>query len=289
MSLELRLRMMVMERLPQGSLMEVQLHKDRVTVMYLKKTDDLTAVLQKYQAHTIFWGVAPRSGPGGTLKDVLGINMLWTDLDRNTVSLSEIWPPTAIVNSGTRTNAHMYWFLDDIYEADDSMAAILYGIHLHLGADTTFDFTRRMRIPGSLNHKSKPPVLCSVREFHPERVFKAEQFLRWAKKRKGVTYQHSSLQLLQPVDIDALGLHPAIREMIEYGGQSSGAQRYLRADGSLDRSRMDMAIGRAVKEAGCSPEQVAWVLRTYECGGRCRAIRHGLRYLEYTVNRLFYD
>jgi hypothetical protein len=288
-------RSAVWNRLPKRSYLEVQVHhSERHTVQttFLQRgynsAVDLSTIVKDGLPHTLFWGVCPRKRTGNKTADVLGVNMLWTDMDVGTLDLSDLPGPTACIRSGTKTNAHLYWFLDDIYEPDDSMAAILYGVHIHLGADTTFDFTRRMRIPGSLNHKSTPPVQCSVQFFFPDRVYPAEAFLKWARVRKGVTYTHSSLQMLQPVDIDALGLHPTVREMIEYGSQSTGAQRYLRGDLSIDRSRMDMAIGRALKEAGCSPEQTAWVLRTYECGGRCRAIRHGLRYLEYTVNALYY-
>ncbi|ACL03011.1 DNA primase small subunit [Desulfatibacillum aliphaticivorans] len=147
--------------------------------------------------HDVYYGVGlqkhqQNSWERGKAIDVVGIPGLWFDLDIDGPGHKETrippdqdaalkfldalsWKPTMIVNSGG--GIHAYWLFKEPWIFDDDeeriearelsvrfqahikgIAEAKYGWKL----DTTSDLSRLLRVPGTLNHKSEPPIPVST-------------------------------------------------------------------------------------------------------------------------------
>lgn len=110
--------------------------------------------------HDVYIGVAPRDMRKGGKDSVTEVRSVWADCDSAEASakLAEFSPaPSLVVASGTPGNRHAYWFLDEptsVEVAED----LNHRLALALGADVACrDASRILRVPGTLNHKTKPP------------------------------------------------------------------------------------------------------------------------------------
>jgi len=92
-------------------------------------------------------------------------------------------PPTAIIDSG-----HGYYpifkvefiiFLDDKHRYEvKKINKILHKVH---SADSTFDFARILRVPGTRNIKPGYPTDCRLIEFHPDRRYTLDDIRKFEK------------------------------------------------------------------------------------------------------------
>jgi hypothetical protein len=118
-----------------------------------------TRAVELRERGDVYFGVAPRARKEGTKDAISMMPALWADLDDDAskVAMSEFGvPPTAVVRSGR--GLHAYWVLDqamDVARAE----SFLRRIAAALGADErATDASRVLRVPGTLNHKSAPPL-----------------------------------------------------------------------------------------------------------------------------------
>ena len=128
----------------------------------------------------LYFGIATREG-GGTKSHCREIPALWTDIDFKHQPEREAkerlirfsLQPSAIVESGA--GLHAYWFLRNPVNAQVEgvrVEALLRGLSDQLGGDRgACDFSRVMRLPGTLNFKYTPPRECRVRELYVERRY----------------------------------------------------------------------------------------------------------------------
>ena len=133
----------------------------------------------------------------GTYKDVCAINMIWLEIDlmdgiHKNINLPDqeeagiilnTFPlePTIMVHSGG--GYHLYWMLDEPFlinnEVDREFVSNLISDFQHtfidiarqmdLHIDNTSDITRVLRVPNTLNHKSKQTRLVSIIDENSEK------------------------------------------------------------------------------------------------------------------------
>lgn len=118
----------------------------------------------------VYFGVNPRTRRDGTKRSINRCRSVWVDLDN--VSLDDArdrWlgllpDPSMVISSGH--GIHVYWKLTEpaVVEAIDDrqrFEAMLKCLYADLGADSTQDVNRLLRLPGLKNVKSTP-VPCEL-------------------------------------------------------------------------------------------------------------------------------
>jgi hypothetical protein len=146
----------------------------------------------------VYYGVLPRlerpeAGRGGTAEITsTAPTVLWVDIDAKSMPepsggphaetqkreawyrLNEFTPaPSIIVDSGG--GFHGYWLLNrsiDWRQAE----AIMRAMAGHLGGDHVYDRPRILRIPGTHNHKTDPPIPVRLMRFDRERLYRPGVF-----------------------------------------------------------------------------------------------------------------
>lgn len=109
----------------------------------------------------VYYGVAPRTGRGGTAEYVDGLSCLWADLDCGEVSKAQRLEqlagfgvsPQVLVDSGN--GFHAYWLLDEVCEPEHGQR-VMAGLAAALRGDAVGDPPRVLRVPGTTNHKGEP-------------------------------------------------------------------------------------------------------------------------------------
>ena len=140
----------------------------------------------------VFYSVNPRRKGGGKKVDVTSVRTFWADLDFKHFPDGEAgaWaalrsfplPPTCVVHSGQ--GLHVYWNLTAplrITGPDDPtigrVEGLLSRLYAHLGGlDSVQDLSRVMRLPGSFNRKSDPPLPVTIVEHNPGTHYRLEDF-----------------------------------------------------------------------------------------------------------------
>lgn len=234
----------------------------------------------------VFFGVCPRVRKRGTAQDIAYVPAFWVDLDLEGEFDLTTWPrgcplPSFVVSSGTTGHYHLYWLLDEPCEPDDKARRISAGLHSFLEADATHDLTRKLRVPGSFNRKTRPAKSVTVTHGDAALRYPLLAFEHLAAEVSG----KMSITLGEPesVDLDQVDIRKNVRSLIEEGLESEYAERFKRPDGTVDRSRFDMAIASALAGAGLGPNQIHGVFAANPCSGRFSSIRHAIPYLEHTI------
>ena len=130
----------------------------------IDRVETLEHLNQEKRAN-IFFGVNPRCKAGGGKKQHVRLaRSVWTDLDdisvddaRQRVCSAKMPKPSLLVDSGH--GVHAYWLLDEPVEfrRKEKRAGFerkLKTIYQRLGADSTQDVSRLLRLPGFLNVKN---------------------------------------------------------------------------------------------------------------------------------------
>jgi hypothetical protein len=122
----------------------------------------------------IWFGVGVRSRYGGRGNQaVTRLGCLWADLDckgdwtreKRLAQLQGLAiPPHALVDSGS--GYHAYWILDQPTEDKKRAQWIMKRMHRSLDSDAVHDPARILRLPGTLNFKTDPPMLVRVLWLH---------------------------------------------------------------------------------------------------------------------------
>ena len=116
----------------------------------------------------VYFGVAPRTGRGGSTEYVEELTCVWADLDCKHHSKADRLdqlaaldtPPSILIDSGH--GYHAYWLLDAPIDPEDGrrcMAALASA----LDGDAVGDLPRVLRVPGTTNHKGEPTPVKVVK------------------------------------------------------------------------------------------------------------------------------
>jgi RepB DNA-primase from phage plasmid len=149
---------------PPGTLLDVRYRRSGggfARVFLDARDPDAPAKIVRIGRQTdVYVGCAPRIRRRGTRDDIAPTALLWADCDdpRAFGAVRAFTPKASmIVTSGSLDHAHAYWLLTrplDIRELEAANRALA----ITLGADPRCaDATRILRVPGTWNHKHKPP------------------------------------------------------------------------------------------------------------------------------------
>lgn len=126
----------------------------------------------------IFYSPAIRSAPTGYKTDTSGSGVVWVDLDTPDGAREPLLPPSIVVHSGRPGGKHYYWLLDKLTGTSLLEKANSAMIE-HINADKgTHNCNRVLRVPGSINTKYGDRPSCEVVEFHPTRVYSANDIAK---------------------------------------------------------------------------------------------------------------
>jgi hypothetical protein len=274
---------------PEDTYIELQAHHvetGRITQQFVTTLKAAYAFIQQHRDTShVYFGVCPRVRERGQAQDVACVPALWADIDHEVAFDPNILPlPTVVVKSGQEGHRHLYWVFRTPVPPDAFIKSALAGVHVTLGADATHDLSRRLRVPGTLNWKTKPPSLCTVSSIVPNKLYVPSDFADVARAGLSLTKEVISVGPPAPVDVERLNISRYIYDLITRGVNSERTDRFKREDGTIDRSRMDMAIASALYKAGLTPEQIHGVFANYPCSGRYHDIRHKQAYIEHTIS-----
>jgi len=137
-----------------------------------------------------YFGVCPRSSKQGTEEAVCTVPALWVDLDakdfdggkEEALGVLQAWqhPPSVIVDSGN--GYHAYWLLrepEGVSTQDERLhvKGYLKGLTEALGGDHTFDLSRILRVPETVNKKDpENHKAVQIVELNPERRYNLSDF-----------------------------------------------------------------------------------------------------------------
>jgi hypothetical protein len=186
------------------------------------------------------------------------VRSIWADLDNTPASeASRAWAnilpsPTLIVASSTR-GTHAYWRLEQPLDVSlpgqrlrfESFLAALYE---EIGADTTQDVSRMLRLPGTVNWRSyhehgRAPEPCRITEFR-DVAYPITELPGW-----------NEAQAMSEEPVFANPAPPTVEISLE-------ARQLLQAldRNTGDRSRRDFAIICSLLRCGIHDDQVLWNL-----------------------------
>jgi len=147
------------------------------------------AALSRPEGHEVFYGVNARQRNGGKAEHVTLIRGLWADQDykhyadgaAGAAQALAAFPlqPTAVVESGGGN--HLYWQLAAPVAPSPAIEALLLRLYAALvpgegRLDSVQDPSRILRVPGTLNHKTNPARLVTIRDEDPERHYTLDDF-----------------------------------------------------------------------------------------------------------------
>jgi len=124
--------------------------------------------------HDVYLGCAPRRRRAGGRSAIAHGWALWADCDtpQSTRTLTHFDPPPSlIVRSGSGSNCHAYWLLDQPVKIPE-LEELNLRLARALGADDhAYDAARVLRVAGTRNHKHNPPAPVTLEhatgELHP--------------------------------------------------------------------------------------------------------------------------
>ncbi|NIM99495.1 MAG: AAA family ATPase [candidate division Zixibacteria bacterium] len=141
--------------------------------------------IQKHKGKNLYFGVATRDGQGGGKQNIVHIPALFIDVDLKETPREALiehfkaipLKPSAIVETGG--GFHLYWKLKEPLEKDGipEFENYLLRMATYFEADlNAIDASRILRVPGSQNHKYKPPKTVILKQLNPDLQYKLEDF-----------------------------------------------------------------------------------------------------------------
>lgn len=231
------------------------------------------------EAADIFFGVNARLRRGSTKEAIGKCRSVWADFDG--VASAEVLrtcsainlAPSIVVESGH--GVHAYWLLEEPFDVHTSeernrFESMLRRFYRSVGADSTCDVTRLLRLPGFRNNKNLRNgaaaqecslLLCEPAVRYPTACF----FERWRAEeeaQKGAVHPPRSART-----------DKRLERRIE------GFVRYLDKEVS-DRSKRDFAVVAGLLRLGLDPQEI----RTLVASHSKFAGPHGERYFKTTVS-----
>lgn len=175
--------------LPKGQFVEVRAidqlkpkhSADKVRATTFRNVDGAISWAQQQatQGYDAYFGVATRtSRQGGTKADVGPTNALWVDYDRTDLEVAFrrfVLRPTVVVYSGV--NYHLYFLLKDPLADTAKLERHLKMLAQIMGADpAAAEAARILRVPDTLNYKTRPPSPVKIVQHLPPLVYNIEDF-----------------------------------------------------------------------------------------------------------------
>lgn len=209
------------------------------------------------EGNDVFFGPNPRRGTGGR-EHVVAAVCLHADLDKPSAALGTLPEPSALVCSGR--GHHVYWVLD-VPAPLDAAERACKGIAARLGADSCWDSSRVLRVPGTTNKKHGGPYPVSLLSVgngaHSIERFPQEETLRAAGHP------------LSPCSYDPARVAALHTQAIR-----------VKEDGRVDRSMSDWVFARLCLGSGLSEDETAAALLDFPHG---KAAQRGASYLASTI------
>ena len=179
--------------------------------------------------------------------------VIYADLDGGHIEVPRLHP--TLIVSTSNGHYHAYWYLTEPAEPAE-WERRAKGWSLEIGADPGgWDATQVLRIPGSYNHKSVPPLSVYVQNFDPIRKYDLEEFPRAAVHTGSVlspepvpSKAEREYLLKAGVEDDRLPLSA------RYWLTASPAQ--IKALGKIDRSKVMWQVEKALLQKGYTPYEV---------------------------------
>ncbi len=227
--------------------------------------------------HNLYFGVCPRTRMSGKEEDITFIPALWIDVDtqEGVDALSKFeYEPSIIVSSGH--GIHAYWLLKEPEIVDERTKGILKGLAKHLGADTCFDLSRVLRVPGTKNLKPNvPPTNVKVISFNSELKYAVNDFAKFFIPVVGAEQNKVVFtEVIKDVDVDELKISPATKELILTGKQPG--------DQYKSRSEADYKVICDIVKDGFDDDIIRAVFEKYPIGEKYR--EDGLPYLACSIS-----
>jgi len=243
------------------------------------------------RGYHVYVGVNPRPQSKEKIQEnIKDVIALWADIDAKNFDgdKEKTWkhisqfqiPATMIVDSGN--GYHAYWILEEpILNRDNKdsliLKQIMTGLAKVLGGDAVHDFSRVMRLPGSLNLKDpQNPKPCTLKEINPDILFSCEDF----EVFQDFTFQGAlnsnvnlddfgdrELIINEPEDIDDLMISKRMKELI----------LTKKHPGYPSRSEKDQAIITALIGAGYNLETIKSIFLNPKINTSIRTLEEGIR------------
>lgn len=279
------------------------IHDTQVHTQWFTKADTaklLTAALAVEKRANVYIRITPLARPPergrGLEKHAIGSSVLWVDYDSYYNPLQGLEklrtlpnPPSMIVNSGN--GLHAYWLLDKFITDLDAIKARNLGLIVALNdgktddiADSCFDLARILRLPGTYNVKRSEPLLCSIVDYYPDRVYHLSDFMP-AEYRETSVDVWDSAPLAGDFIETVKERDPKLAKRIASETAARKLDPPIKADGSIDRSRNDAYIATRLLGLGYAPETILSVLmhESWLSGARYQE-RKRYDYVVMTVN-----
>jgi hypothetical protein len=131
-----------------------------------------------------FWfGVALRNGNNGKREGISLIPAFHLDHDDLTPEIEQeilsFLPPSAIVQTSSNTHKQYFWLLKEPADGKDyvKIETINYRLLKRFGGDPgTWDASRVLRVPGTINHKYPDRPVCKLLEMNPTHQYQLSDF-----------------------------------------------------------------------------------------------------------------
>lgn len=207
----------------------------------------------------------------GLEKHSIGSSCLWVDYDSYANPIEGLQalqalpkPPSLIVNSGN--GLHAYWLLKNFETDLDAIKARNLGLIIALNdgkkdgiADSCYDLARILRLPGTYNVKHAKPLLCTIIDLHPERVYTLEDFTPAEYTETAITVWDSAPLAGDFIDAVKERDHKLYKRIFSEA-TAKKVDASTKSDGSIDRSRNDAYIATRLLGLGYAPETILSVL-----------------------------
>ena len=296
-------------------------HKGFIEVLALSVSkkpfyfDSIPGLLETFNTFTgnVFFGVAPRDKERANKEAITYITCIWTDIDTGTEGheapgyfktqvdalkvINEFKPkPSIIVSSGR--GLHLYWLLKESNNDLDGAEEILNGIGKVLQGDRgTWERTRLLRLPGTLNCKvQNSPKECKIIDANYSLIYDLKDFedykvigLKDFESKEVVFNKDAPIFSIE--DLFTNKIAPGILNLIK---DRDTKGKYLKQDGTIDRSERDQAVILELLKTGHKPDTIRGIFinkdypvsdKYFEMGKRgdyylARSIENAQRFLD---------
>lgn len=237
-----------------------------------------------------FYGVLPRTTTQGCDNAIDYIQTFWVDLDAkhfnndklNTLKALDKFAltPTIIVDSGH--GYHAYWVLKScVHLKDDKLrqeaTSVSKALHRMIGADATFNISRILRVPGTMNIKDPDnPLMCKLHSLEVSATYTFEDIKSHVDMSVLAVDEAPELDLTGNIDFS--NIEELSRRVPEY---VLARAKTLPIELQSDRSANDFWVAIKLFEAGLTDAEVlaAFKLFAAERWSAGEKVRQGVEYL----------
>jgi len=239
--------------------------------------------LSYFKNTNVYFGVCPRREKKGKEENVGQLNALWVDIDCETMKEKALkklerfeLPASIIVSSGH--GLHCYWLLNEPYLIENrenklTAKGYLKGLASTLNADSAFDLSRTLRVPGTKNLKDPHnPLPVKITEFNTSRRYELSKFEQY---KVDVEEVRGEIEVIPDKIPDRFWR--VLEEKEKLRATWEGKRPDLK---DPTRSAYDMSLADLSASYGFSKGQIAAILTTAPYNEKKRLTR---KYLSHTI------